>query len=164
MWDKRVLKLAAAWPYSSSIYNKTIIRRQRPDDHMGSLCGSVGRVVASDIRNPRIKSQHRQNITYQIYIWIEKTKNKIKWGQELPIFEKDHLTTHLPWRLLLRRERQGHWHRLRWRSAPWRCPGCRGWSRWWWSSRPWRRSTEKSRWWQPWKNKSWPKRWNGCDD
>ena len=33
----------------------------------GSGCGSVGRAVASDTRDPRFKSRHRQNLIYQLY-------------------------------------------------------------------------------------------------
>ena len=38
----------------------------------GSGRGSVGRAVASDTRDPRFESQHRQNFIYQLYIEIEK--------------------------------------------------------------------------------------------
>ena len=33
----------------------------------GSGCGSVGREVASDTRDPRFESRHRQNFFYQLH-------------------------------------------------------------------------------------------------
>ena len=50
--------------------------------------GSVGRAVASNTRDLRFESQHRQNFIYQLYIIIEKTKIK-KRGWEWPIFKKN---------------------------------------------------------------------------
>ena len=41
---------------------------------MGIGCGSVGRVVASDTRDQRFESRHRQNFIYQLY--NRKDKNK----------------------------------------------------------------------------------------
>ena len=35
---------------------------------VGSSCGSDGRAVNSDTRDPHFKSQHRQNFIYQLYI------------------------------------------------------------------------------------------------
>ena len=40
---------------------------------LGSGCGTVGRVVASDTRDPQFESQHRQKFICQLYN-IEKTK------------------------------------------------------------------------------------------
>ena len=34
---------------------------------LGSGCGSVGRAVASDTKDPRFKSRHPQNFIYQLY-------------------------------------------------------------------------------------------------
>ena len=47
-------------------------------DEVGSGCGSVGRAVASNTRDPRFESQHGQNFIYQLYIYKEKTKIKKK--------------------------------------------------------------------------------------
>ena len=33
----------------------------------GSGCGSVGREVASDTRDPRLESRHQQNFIYRLY-------------------------------------------------------------------------------------------------
>ena len=49
---------------------------------VGSGCGSVGRVVASDAKGPRFESSHRQTLISDIYLYtvnyIEKTKIKKK--------------------------------------------------------------------------------------
>ena len=49
----------------------------------GSGCGSVGRAVASNTRDPMFKSQHRQNficqIIYQLYNRKDKTEEKEAW-------------------------------------------------------------------------------------
>ena len=48
---------------------------------MGSGCGSVGRVVASNTRDPWFKSSHRQKFSYIEHLFtlcIEKTKIKKK--------------------------------------------------------------------------------------
>ena len=48
----------------------------------GSVCGSVGRAVASDTRGPQFKSSHLQTFISDIYLFtvncIEKTKIKKK--------------------------------------------------------------------------------------
>ena len=44
---------------------------------MGSGCGSVGRVVASNTRGPRIEYSHRQNFIMNMFT-VEKTKIKKK--------------------------------------------------------------------------------------
>ena len=43
---------------------------------LGSGCGSVGRAVAADTRDPRFESSHRQNLS--TINCIEKTKIKKK--------------------------------------------------------------------------------------
>ena len=43
---------------------------------IGSGCGSVGRAVASDTRDPQYKSRHRQNIIYQLYNRKDRNKEK----------------------------------------------------------------------------------------
>ena len=54
---------------------------------MGSGCGSVGRAVATDTRDPRFKPRHRQSFIHRITNFIsEKTKIK-KIGRECPIFK-----------------------------------------------------------------------------
>ena len=42
----------------------------------GSGCGSVGRAVASDTRDPRFESSHQRNFIYQLYNRIDKNKEK----------------------------------------------------------------------------------------
>ena len=43
---------------------------------MGSGCGSVGRMVASDTRDLWFESRHRQNCIYQLYNRKDKNKEK----------------------------------------------------------------------------------------
>ena len=43
---------------------------------LSSVCGSVGRVVASDTRDPRFESSHWQNFIYQLYNRKDKNKEK----------------------------------------------------------------------------------------
>ena len=52
-------------------------------EKLGSGCGSVGRVVASNTRGPRFESSHRQKFTYILNIcllstmyWKDKNKEK----------------------------------------------------------------------------------------
>ena len=57
------------------------------------LCGSVGRVVASNTRGPRFESSHRQNLfIYWTFVFcqlcIEKTKIKKKMAGNGPFFGK----------------------------------------------------------------------------
>ena len=61
--------------------------------HVGSGCGSVGRVVASDTRGPRFKSSHRQKFIYILNICLLSTvywkeKNKEKEAGYGPFFKK----------------------------------------------------------------------------
>ena len=54
---------------------------------VGSGCSSVGRVVASDTRDPRFESRHWQNF-YRTFVYCHlcwKDKNKEKRGREWPI-------------------------------------------------------------------------------
>ena len=58
---------------------------------LGSGCGSVGRVVASDTKGPQFESSHRQKFIYLLNICLLssvywKDENKEKRGQEWPIF------------------------------------------------------------------------------
>ena len=53
---------------------------------MGSDCGSVGRAVASDTRDPVFKSSQWQNFTHKLMLTVEKSKIKKKEA------EKGHLT------------------------------------------------------------------------
>ena len=48
---------------------------------LGSGCGSVGRAVASDTRDPWFESRHRQNFIYQSY--NRKDEKKAKFNNEL---------------------------------------------------------------------------------
>ena len=52
----------------------------------GSGCGSVGRAVASNTRDPRFESRHRQSFIYQLY--IRKDENKEKEAGNGPSFKK----------------------------------------------------------------------------
>ena len=45
---------------------------------MGSDCGSVGRAVASDTRDPVFKSSQWQNFTHKLMLTVEKSKIKKK--------------------------------------------------------------------------------------
>ena len=51
----------------------------------GSGCGSVGRAVASDTRDPQFETRHPQNFIYQLYNRKEKKKKR---GREWPILKK----------------------------------------------------------------------------
>ena len=44
--------------------------------HLGNGGGSIGRAVASDIRDPRLESRHRQNFIYQLYNGKDENKEK----------------------------------------------------------------------------------------
>ena len=55
---------------------------------MGSGCGSVSRAVASDTRDLRFESRHRQKFIYQLYNRKRKKENKAGNGPSL----KKHLT------------------------------------------------------------------------
>ena len=48
-------------------------RKPKQENHssLGNGSGSVGRVVFSDAREPRFKSQHRQNFIYKLYKLIK---------------------------------------------------------------------------------------------
>ena len=54
---------------------------------IGSGCGSVGRAVASDTRDPQYKSRHRQNIIYQLY--NRKDRNKEKEARNGPSLKRE---------------------------------------------------------------------------
>ena len=54
---------------------------------LGSGCGSVGRAIASNSGDYRVKSQHQQKGTYQLFISIEKMKIK-KRGRNGPSITK----------------------------------------------------------------------------
>ena len=41
---------------------------------LGSGCGTVGRAVASDTRDPRLESSHRQILNLRTVKYIDKTK------------------------------------------------------------------------------------------
>ena len=45
---------------------------------MGSGCGSVGRAVGSDTKDPRFKPPHRQSFIYQIFYQLYHRKDEIK--------------------------------------------------------------------------------------
>ena len=49
----------------------------------GRVCGSVGKAVASNTRDPRSKPWHRQNFSYQLF--NRKDDNEEKSGPEQPI-------------------------------------------------------------------------------
>ena len=53
--------------------------------NMGSGCGAVGRVVASNTRDPRFESSQRQ---YYLLSTVLKRRKKKKRGQEWPYFLK----------------------------------------------------------------------------
>ena len=65
---------------------KADIVRVSPTLVRGSGCGSVGRAVASYTRDPRFKSRHRQNFTYQLY--NRKDKNREKEAGNGPALKK----------------------------------------------------------------------------
>ena len=54
---------------------------------LGSGGGSVGRVAASDTRDPRFKSQHRQSFVYQLEL-NRKDENKEKEAGNGPPLKK----------------------------------------------------------------------------
>ena len=61
--------------------------------YLGSGCGSVGRVDATNTRGPRFESSHRQKFIYLLNICLLSTvywkeENKEKRGLEWPIFKK----------------------------------------------------------------------------
>ena len=62
---------------STFFLSKNTFRVRRSS--VGSGCGSVGRAVDSDTRDPRIESSHRQT-------FVLKNENKEKRGREWPIF------------------------------------------------------------------------------
>ena len=43
---------------------------------MGSCCASVGRAVASDTRDPRFKSRHRQIVIHKLYSRKDENKER----------------------------------------------------------------------------------------
>ena len=53
----------------------------------GSGCGSVGRAVAFDTRDPQFESRHRQNFIYQLY--NRKDENKEKEAGNGPSLKKN---------------------------------------------------------------------------
>ena len=53
---------------------------------MGSGCGSVGRAVASNTKDPQFKSRNQENYTYQLY--YRKDENKEKEAGNGPSFKK----------------------------------------------------------------------------
>ena len=55
-----------------------------------SGCGSVGRAVASDTRDPRFKPRHRKSFIYQIIyqLYHRKDENKEKEAGNGPPFKK----------------------------------------------------------------------------
>ena len=57
----------------------------------GQCCGSVGRAVASEPRDPRFESRYRQTFIKHLFTvnYVEKTKKKKKRGREWPIFQKN---------------------------------------------------------------------------
>ena len=58
---------------------------------VGSVCGAVGRAVASDTRDPWLESRHRPNFIYQLY--NRKGKNKEKEaGNGKSLKNPNHLT------------------------------------------------------------------------
>ena len=57
--------------------------------YLGSGCGSVGRVVASDSRGPQFESSHRQKFILNIYCQLYwKDKNKEKEAGNGPFLKK----------------------------------------------------------------------------
>ena len=61
--------------------------------YKGSGCGSVGRAVTSDSRDPRFESYHRQNFIYQLY--NRKDENKEKEAGNGPSLKRDNKTCHI---------------------------------------------------------------------
>ena len=57
------------------------------DIFWGSGCGSVGRAVASDTRDPQFETRHRQNFIYQLYNRKEKNKKEARNGSYLEKFD-----------------------------------------------------------------------------
>ena len=58
---------------------------------MGSVCGSVGRVVASNSRGPQFESSHQKTFILNIYLLstvLKRRKKKSKRGQELLCYIK----------------------------------------------------------------------------
>ena len=55
-----------------SVEKGNLIRCSLP----GSGCGSIGRAVASNIRDPQFKSRHRQKFIYQLYNRKDEIKKK----------------------------------------------------------------------------------------
>ena len=54
----------------------------------GSGCGSVGREVASDTRDPRFESTHRQIFIFKLYNRKDKNKEKEKEAGNGPSLKK----------------------------------------------------------------------------
>ena len=88
MIQRLKVSLSEVWGHEAGLLQDCI--RTKLLTPWGSGCGSVGRVVASDTRDPRIKSRHQQNFIYSCT--IKKTKIKKK-GWDWPIFQK---TTSIP--------------------------------------------------------------------
>ena len=57
---------------------KKILLMYTENTHLGSGCGSVGRVIAFDTRGPRFESSHFQTFLLSIVNCVEKTKIKKK--------------------------------------------------------------------------------------
>ena len=71
-----------------SSLSKWKLRKLQIKKHLDSdsCCGSVGRAVAYYTRDQQIKSRHRQNFIYQLY--IRKDKNKEKESGNGPSWKK----------------------------------------------------------------------------
>ena len=85
----RCLELSNTVDTSSLLGLKITIKNIK----LGSGCGSVGRVVASDTRGPQFESSHRQKIIYILNICLLsivywKDDNKEKEAGNGPFFKK----------------------------------------------------------------------------
>ena len=59
---------------SSNFTFKKLLLNSVTEVLMGRVCGSVGRVIASYIRDPRFESRYQQNFIYQMYNCKSKEK------------------------------------------------------------------------------------------
>ena len=84
-----LLELPLVPGHQSDTYESRSLK-SRHKDCIASGCGSVGRVVASDTRDPQFKSYHRQNFIYPIVnqLYNRKDKNSEKEAQNGPSLKK----------------------------------------------------------------------------
>ena len=62
--------------HATVISVSTFLRNSKVEISQGSGCGSVGRAVASNTREPRFEPHHRQNFIYQIIYQLYKRKDE----------------------------------------------------------------------------------------